>query len=134
MPRLDRLLLLAALGAATGCSAFKLPAEEDPDRSRHAYQIMGEVRLRDSGKVVAGAQVTVTGAAEVSGSGTTDATGRFWFVVSDIGGKAPDRAGLGKGPAGLVVLSARSGALCAPDTKVPLPAAGPVLLGLVPCP
>jgi hypothetical protein len=133
MSRLYRLLLIAALGAATGCSAFRLPAEEDPDRSRHAYQIMGEVRMRDSGKVVAGAQVTVNGAGEVSGSGTTDATGRFLFVVSDIGGKKPDRAGLEKGPAGLVVLSARSGASCAPDTKVLLPASGPVLLSLGPC-
>jgi len=133
MPVLDRLLLLCALGATAGCSAFRLPPEEDPDRSRHAYQIVGEVRMRDTGKVVAGAQVTVEGAGEVSGSRTTDATGRFWFMVSDIGGKAPDRAGLEKGPAGLVVLSARSGTLCAPETKVLLPSAGPVQLALAPC-
>ena len=133
MPRHDRLLLLAALGAATACSAFRLPAEEDPDRSRHSYSIVGEVRMRDGGKVVAGAQVTVVGAGEVNGSRTTDATGRFWFVVSDIGGKAPDRAGLEKGPAGQVLISARSGNLCAPETRVLLPASGPVTLSLAPC-
>lgn len=134
MPHPAQLLVLAALGAATACSAFRLPAEEDPDRSRHTYPIMGEVRMRDSGKVVAGAQVTVDGAGEVSGNQTTDVSGRFWFVVSNIGGKAPDRAGLEKGPAGLVILSARAGNLCAPDTKVVLPSPGPVLLGMAPCP
>jgi hypothetical protein len=70
----------------------------------------------------------------VAGSRATDATGRFWLQVSNIGGEAPDRAGLGKGPAGLVMISARKGKLCSPQTKVLLPAAEPVLLGMGPCP
>jgi hypothetical protein len=133
MSRLRRSLLFAALASSAACSAFRLPAEEDPDRSRHAYEIVGEVRMRDSGAVVAGAEVTVDGAKEVAGSRTTDATGRFWLRVSDIGGAAPDRAGVGKGPAGLVIISARSGELCSPETKVLLPAPGPVLLGMAAC-
>ena len=133
MPRLDRSLLLAALAITTGCSAFRLPAEEDPDRSRHSFEIIGEVRMRDSGAVVPGAVVTVEGAKNVAGSRTSDATGGFWLRVSDIRGGAPDPAGLGKGPAGLVIVSARSGLLCSPETKVLLPAAGPVLLGMAPC-
>jgi hypothetical protein len=130
---LDRPLLIAALLTASGCSAFRLPADQDPDRSRHAYEIVGEVRMRDGGKVVAGAEVTVEGARQVAGSRATDATGRFWLRVSEIGGQAPDRAGIGTGPAGMVVISARLGDLCAPETRVLLPAAGPVLLGLAPC-
>jgi hypothetical protein len=133
MPRPDRLLLLAALASSAACSAFRLPAEEDPDRSRHAYEIVGEVRMRDSGAVVAGAVVTVDGAKQVAGSRTSDVTGRFWLRVAEIGGTPPDRAGLGKGPAGLVIVSARSGDLCSPETKVLLPAQGPVLLGLARC-
>jgi hypothetical protein len=133
MIRLDRPLLLAALAAAGACSAFRPPAEQDPDRSRHAYEIVGEVRMRDNGAVVAGAEVTVDGAREVAGSRTTDTTGRFWLRVSDIGGQPPDRAGIGKGPAGMVIVSARTGLLCSPETKVLLPATGPVLLGLAPC-
>jgi hypothetical protein len=89
--------------------------------------------MRDSGKVVAGAEVTVEGAKEVAGEHVTDATGRFWLRVVGIGGAAPDPAGIGKGPAGLVIVSARSGALCSPETRVLLPATGPVLLGLAPC-
>jgi hypothetical protein len=133
MTRLDRPLLLAAFAVTAACSAFRLPAEQDPDRSRHAYEIVGEVRMRDTGAVVAGAEVTVDGAREVAGSRTTDATGRFWLRVSDIGGQAPDRAGIGKGPAGMVIVSARAGLLCSPETKVLLPAAHPVLLGMAPC-
>jgi hypothetical protein len=133
MPRLHRLLLLTALASSAACSAFRLPAEQDPDRSRHAYELVGEVRMRDSGKVVAGAEVTVEGAKEVAGEHVTDATGRFWLRVVGIGGAAPDPAGIGKGPAGLVIVSARSGALCSPETRVLLPATGPVLLGLAPC-
>lgn len=133
MPRIVRLLLLAALATTAACSAFRLPPEEDPDRSRHAYEIVGEVRMRDSGAVVAGAVVTVDGAKHVAGSRASDATGAFWLRVSDIGGGAPDRAGVGKGPAGMVIVSARSGDLCSPETKVLLPASGPVLLGMAPC-
>lgn len=133
MPRLDRPLLLAALTSAAACSAFRPPAEDDPDRSRHAYEIVGEVRMRDSGKVVTDAEVTVDGAKEVAGSRASDATGRFWIRVSNIGGGAPDRAGVGTGPAGLIIISARKGELCSPETKVLLPAAGPVLLGMAPC-
>jgi hypothetical protein len=136
MPRLARLPLLAALAtlaSSTACSAFRLPAEQDPDRSRHAYEIVGEVRMRDTGAVVAGAEVTVDGAREVAGSKSTDATGRFWLRVSGIGGQPPDRAGIGTGPAGLVIISARTSTLCSPETRVLLPAAGPVLLGLAPC-
>ena len=134
MPRPARLLLLAALATGSGCSAFKLPAGEDPDRSRHSYEVVGEARRRDTSAVVAAAVVTVSGAKEVAGSRTTDATGRFWLMVSGIGGTEPDRAGLGKGPAGLIILSARSGNLCSPETKVLLPAAGPVQLYLEKCP
>jgi hypothetical protein len=134
MSRLLRVLLPAALAGSAACSAFRLPPEEDPDRSRHAYEILGEARMRETGAVVAGAAVTVEGARDVAGSRITDATGRFWLQVSNIGGGAPDRAGLGKGPAGLVTISARKGTLCAPETKVVLPAAGPVLLAMGPCP
>jgi hypothetical protein len=134
MPRRLRLLLLAALAGSAACSAFRLPPEEDPDRSRHAYEIVGEARMRDTSAVVASAEVTVKGARDVAGSRTTDATGRFWLQVSNIGGEPPDRAGLGKGPAGLVVISARKGKLCSPETKVLLPAAGPVQLAMGPCP
>ncbi len=89
--------------------------------------------MRDTGGVVASAVVVVTGAREVAGSRATDATGRFWFQVSDIGGGVPDRAGVGHGPAGMITISARKGGLCAPETKVRLPASGPVLLAMVPC-
>lgn len=134
MPRLPSPLLLAALASATACSAFRPPANLDPDRSRHSYEVIGEARRRDTGVVVAGAEVTVEGAKQVSGSRSTDATGRFWLNVSGIGGGQPDRAGLGTGPAGLIILSARAGTLCSPETKVLLPASGPVLLALAPCP
>ena len=133
MPQLLRRSLLAALAATAACSAFRLPPEQDPDRSRHAYEIVGEVRLRDSGKVVGGAEVTVDGAKQVSGDHVTDSTGRFWLRVSEIGGAAPDRAGIGQGPAGLVIVSARTATLCSPETRVLLPAAGPVLLAMAPC-
>ncbi len=133
MPRSASLLLLAALVSTTACSAFRPPANLDPDRSRHSFEVVGEARRRDTGVVVAGAEVKVEGAREVSGSRTTDATGRFWLSVSGIGGGQPDRAGLGTGPAGLVIISARAGTLCAPETKVLLPATGPVLLGMAPC-
>jgi hypothetical protein len=132
MPR-PASLLLAALATASACSAFRPPANEDPDRSRHTFEVFGEARRRDTGVVVAGAEVKVEGAREVSGSRTTDATGRFWLNVSGIGGGQPDRAGLGTGPAGLVIISARAGTLCSPETKVLLPATGPVLLGMAPC-
>ncbi len=134
MPRPDHLLLLAALATTAGCSAFKLPAGEDPDPSRHTYEVVGEARRLAGGAVVAGAVVTVSGAREVAGSQTTDETGRFWLMVSGIGGSKPDPAGVGKGPAGLIVVSARAGALCSPETKVILPAKGPVLLSLETCP
>jgi hypothetical protein len=133
MARLHRPLLLAALAATAGCSAFRLPAEQDPDRSRHAYELVGEVRMRDNGVVVAGAEVVVEGAREVAGDRRSDATGRFWLRVSDIGGQAPDRAGIGTGPAGMIIVSARTATLCSPETRVLLPATGPVLLGLAPC-
>jgi len=133
MPRPDRLLLLAALATTSGCSAFRLPAGVDPDRSRHSDEVVGEARMVNSGKVVADAVVTVEGAKEVAGSRKTDETGRFWLLVSGIGGSPPDRAGLGTGPAGLIILSARAGDLCSPETKVLLPAAGPVQLSMAPC-
>ncbi len=133
MSPLDRLLLASALLSAAACSAFRPPAQDDPDRSRHAYEVVGELRMRDTGGVVAGAAIVVTGAREVAGSRTTDATGRFWFRVSDIGGGVPDRAGVGHGPAGMILVSARKGRLCAPETKVLLPASGPVLLAMAPC-
>jgi len=133
MPRLPSLLLLAALAGNSACSAFRLPADQDPDRSRHAYELVGEARRKDNGTVVAGAQVTVEGAKEVAGSRTTDETGRFWLRVSGLSGSQPDRAGIGTGPAGLVIISARAGTLCSPETKVLIPAAGPVLLGMEPC-
>jgi len=134
MPRLLRVLLPAALAGSAACSAFRLPPQEDPDRTRHAYEIVGEARMTDTSAVVAGAALTVEGAKDVAGSRSTDATGRFWLQVSNIGGQPPDRAGLDKGPAGLVMISARKGTLCSPQTKVLLPAAGPVLLGMGPCP
>ena len=134
MPRLASLTLLAALAAATACSAFRLPASQDPDRSRHTFEVIGEARRRDTGAVVAGAEVTVEGAKDVAGSRTTDATGRFWLNVSNISGGQPDRAGLGTGPAGLIIVSAKAGTLCSPETKVLLPASGPVLLAMSPCP
>jgi hypothetical protein len=134
MSRLSTLLLLAALASTSACSAFRPPASQDPDRSRHSYEVIGEARRRDTGMVVAGAEVTVEGAKEVSGSRTTDATGRFWFNVSGIGGGQTDRAGLGTGPVGLIIVSAKVGTLCSPETKVLLPASGPVLLGMAPCP
>lgn len=133
MPRLACLPLLAALVTTPACSAFRPPPEQDPDRSRHSYEVIGEARRRDTGVVVAGAQVTVEGARGVAGSRTTDATGRFWLHVSGISGAEPDRAGIGKGPAGLIIVSARTGTLCSPETKVLLPASGPVLLALGPC-
>jgi hypothetical protein len=132
MPR-PASLLLAALATASACSAFRPPANEDPDRSRHTFEVFGEARRRDTGVVVAGAEVKVEGAREVAGGRTTDATGRFWLNVSGIGGGQPDRAGLGTGPAGLIIISARAGTLCSPETKVLLPATGPVLLGMAPC-
>jgi hypothetical protein len=125
---------LLALTASAACSAFRLPPEEDPDRSRHAYELVGEARLRDGGLVVPGAEVTVTGAREVAGSRTTDQSGRFWLQVSGLSGGSADRAGLGKGPAGMVILSARAGGLCAPETKVLVPAPGPIQLVMAPCP
>jgi hypothetical protein len=134
MPRLPSPLLLAALATASACSAFRPPAALDPDRSRHSFEVVGEARRRDTGVVVPGAAVTVEGAKQVSGSRTTDATGRFWLNLSGISGGETDRAGLGTGPAGLVLISARAGTLCSPETKVLLPAAGPVLLGMAPCP
>jgi len=133
MPRLASLPLLAALVTTSGCSAFRPPAELDPDRSRHSYEVVGEARRRDTGAVVAGAKVTVDGAREVAGDRTTDDTGRFWLKVSGISGAEPDRAGIGKGPAGLIIVSARAGPLCSPETKVLLPASGPVLLAMGPC-
>jgi len=133
MPRLASLPLLAALATTLACSAFRPPAAQDPDRSRHSYEVVGEARRRDTGVVVAGAQVTVEGAKEVAGSRTTDATGRFWLNVSGLSGAEPDRAGIGKGPAGLIIVSARTGTLCSPETKVLLPASGPVLLAMGPC-
>jgi hypothetical protein len=134
MSRRSSPLVLAALAATSACSAFRPPASQDPDRSRHRFEVIGEARRRDTGVVVPGAVVTVEGAKEVAGSRTTDATGRFWLNVSGIGGGQPDPAGLGTGPVGLILISARAGTLCAPETKVLLPAAGPVLLGMAPCP
>jgi hypothetical protein len=124
------LLPLAALG---GCSAFRLPADEDPDRSRHAFEIQGEVRSAGTNKVVPGATLTVTGAGEAAGDKVTDATGRFWLRVTGISGGTSDPAGIGKGPAGMVVLKATAGSLCSPETKVLLPASGPVVLNVAPC-
>lgn len=133
MTRLASLPLLAALSTAPACSAFRLPAEQDPDRSRHSYEVIGEARRLDTGAVVSGAAVTVAGAKNVAGDRTTDGTGRFWVRVSGIGGEPRDRAGIGTGPAGMITISAKAGTLCAPETKVLLPAASPVLLSLVPC-
>ncbi len=119
--------LLAALALA-GCAAFRLPPEQDPDRSRHAYEIVGEVRRAEGLAVVPGATLHVLGAREVAGTTVTDATGRFWLRVEGITPGAPDPAGIGRGPAGTVRLTARAGARCAPETRVTLPAAGPVVL------
>jgi hypothetical protein len=127
------LALLPPLVALSGCSAFRLPAEEDPDRSRHAYEIEGEVRRAGTNKVVAGAALEVTGAKEVAGDKASDATGRFWLRVSGISGGASDPAGIGKGPAGMVILKASTKELCSPETRVLLPASGPVDLIVTPC-
>lgn len=129
--RLVPLLLLLPLG---GCAAFRLPADQDPDRARHAYEIVGEVRRSDGLTVVPGATLEVLGAGDVAGSTTADATGRFWLRVEGITAGAPDPAGTGKGPAGSVRLTARAGGLCAPETRVLLPATGPVVLLLGKCP
>jgi len=129
--------LLAALVGATalsGCAAFRLPSEADPDRSRHAYEIVGEVRRADGLAVVPGATLEVLGAARVAGSTTSDATGRFWLRVEGITAAVPDPAGSLRGPAGTVRLTARAGNRCAPETRVTLPAAGPVILLLGKCP
>lgn len=129
--RLAPLLLLLPLA---GCAAFRLPAEQDPDRSRHAFEIVGEVRRLDGLAVVPGATLEVLGARQVAGSTTADATGRFWLRVEGITAGAPDPAGGGKGPAGSVRLTARGAGLCAPETRVLLPAASPVILLLGKCP
>jgi hypothetical protein len=129
--RLAPLLLLVPLG---GCAAFRLPADQDPDRSRHAFEIVGEVRRQDGLAVVPGATLEVLGARQVAGSTTTDATGRFWVRVEGITAGAPDPAGSGTGPAGSVRISARGAGLCAPETRVLLPAASPVILLLGKCP
>ena len=130
--RLLPLLLLLPLG---GCAAFRLPPDQDPDRSRHAYEIVGEVRRADGLTVVPGATLEVLGAGDVAGSTTADATGRFWLRVEGITAGAPDPSGSAKGPAGSVRLTARGGGqLCAPETRVLLPAAGPVVLLLGKCP
>jgi len=129
-----RLALLLVLAPLAGCAAFRLPADQDPDRARHAFEIMGEVRRADGLTVVPGASLEVLGAREVAGSTTADATGRFWLRVEGITAGAPDPSGSGKGPAGSVRLTARGGGLCAPETRVLLPAAGPVVLLLGKCP
>jgi len=129
-----RLLLPVLLLPLAGCAAFRLPPERDPDRSRHAFEIVGEVRRADGLAVVPGATLEVLGAKEVAGSTTSDATGRFWLRVEGITAGAPDPSGSGTGPAGSVRLVARGGGLCAPETRVLLPAAGPVVLLLGRCP
>jgi len=129
-----RLALTMVLVPLCGCAAFRLPADQDPDRSRHAYEIVGEVRRADGLTVVPGATLEVLGAGDVAGSTTADATGRFWLRVEGITAGAPDPSGSGKGPAGTVRLTARGGGLCAPETRVLLPAAGPVVLLLGKCP
>jgi hypothetical protein len=134
MLRAARLALLLPLAAPLGCAALRLPAAVDPDRSRHAYELEGEVRREPGLTTVAGAELLVEGAGAVLGSRTTDATGRFWIRVEGVTRLAPDPSGSGAGPAGFVLLSARAGAACAPETKVVLPAAGPVVLVVRPCP
>jgi hypothetical protein len=115
-----------------GCAALRPPPELDPDRSRHTYSIVGEVRDAKTLAVVPGAEVSVTGADE-DRPHLADATGRFAFDVHGIATARPDPAGTGHGPAGFVVLEARSGRRCAPETRVVLPS-GPVTLLVVPCP
>ena len=122
-------LLLLAL---TGCAALRLPAEDDPDRSRHTFEIQGEVRQAGTLAAVPGAALTVEGAREVIGDARSDGTGRFWLKVSGVT-PAPGPAKPG-GPAGTVLISARAGALCAPATRVTLPASGPVFLVAGACP
>jgi hypothetical protein len=126
-------LAALALLAGAGCSALRLPAADDPDRSRHAYEIVGEVRTAKGLVPVAGARLEVRGAAAVSGSAGSDATGRFWLRVEGITPLAADRAGIGTGPAGAVWIGATSRDGCAPEVRVLLPAAGPVVLQLGPC-
>jgi hypothetical protein len=125
--------LLLSLAAHAGCSAFRLPAEDDPDRSRHSYEIEGEVRRAGTNAVVPGAALEVTGAKEVAGDKVTDATGRFWLHVSGISGGKADPAGIGTGPAGMVVLKATAKGLCSTEIKVLLPASGPVSVTVAPC-
>ncbi|HET9554280.1 MAG TPA: hypothetical protein VFP50_15050, partial [Anaeromyxobacteraceae bacterium] len=101
-----RLALLLPLAAAAGCAALRLPAAVDPDRSRHAYELEGEVRREPGLATVAGAELSVEGAGAVLGSRTSDATGRFWIRVEGITRLAPDPAGSAAGPAGFVLVSA----------------------------
>jgi hypothetical protein len=130
-PLLIAAFALAALALA-GCAALRPPPELDPDRTRHTFSIVGEVRDAKTLAVVPGAEVLVTGADE-DRPHLADATGRFAFDVRGIAATRPDPSGTGRGPAGFVVLEARSGRRCAPETRVVLPS-GPVTLLVVPCP
>jgi hypothetical protein len=136
-PHLPRPALAAGLAAGLalvgGCAALRLPPQDDPDRSRHSYEVQGEVRRADTLAVVPGAAITVEGAREVTGDERADATGRFWLRVTGIT-PSPSAKGV-DGPAGTVLVAARLGQLCAPATRVTLPAGGPVvLLASVGCP
>jgi len=123
---------LAAAGGLTGCAALRLPAQDDPDRSRHTFEIQGEVRRADTFAAVPSAELTVEGAREVIGDVHADGTGRFWLKVSGVTPlPGPARAG---GPAGAVLVSARGGDRCVPPTRVTLPTAGPVILLAGACP
>ncbi len=133
-PRLPRALAALALGAAAGCSAFRLPAQADPDPARHTYTIEGQVRRQETLAAVPGARLAVHGAASVIGDAVTDPTGAFWIQVAGIEPFERDPSGSRGGPAGFVVLSASAAGGCVPETRVSLPAAGPVLLVLGECP
>ena len=125
-------LLVGCAVALAGCAALRLPAQDDPDRSRHTYEVQGEVRRADTLAVVPGAALTVEGAREVIGDERADATGRFWLKVTGIT-PAPS-AERADGPAGTVLISARAGAFCAPATRITLPLRGPVVLVAAACP